>query len=136
MKSYLLDTNICALYLRGQYDIDKKIDKVGLRNCYISVVTLFELKFGSELLLQKYGYDKRKEVDLFLENIKILPFDNAIDFAVAEKARLQLSGTPADDNFDLLIAATAVVNGMVMVTDNTRHFEQISNIKLENWVVR
>lgn len=36
MEKYLLDTNICIFLLRGKYDVDKKIDQVGIENCYIS----------------------------------------------------------------------------------------------------
>ena len=60
MKQYLLDTNICVFLLRGQYDIDKKLDKVGLEHCYISEITAAELKYGAELgrrkgLMQRIG---------------------------------------------------------------------------------
>ena len=56
--------------------------------------------------------------------------------AAKEKIRLRLSGTPADDNFDLLIACTAIANNLVMVTENTKDFKNFDNIKLENWIVR
>ena len=42
MKQYLLDTNVCIFLLRGQYDIDKKMDNVGLENCHISEITKAE----------------------------------------------------------------------------------------------
>ena len=43
MTNYLLDTNICIFLLRGKYDVDKKIDSVGLENCAISEITVAEL---------------------------------------------------------------------------------------------
>ena len=46
---YVLDTNVCAFFLRGRYDVDKSINKVGWENCYISEVTALELKIGVEL---------------------------------------------------------------------------------------
>ena len=39
-------------------------------------------------------------------------------------------------DLDLFIGCTAIENDLTMVTENTREFERISNIKLENWVVR
>lgn len=46
MKKYLLDTNICIFLLRGKYYIDEKIDAVGgLENCFISEITVAELKY-------------------------------------------------------------------------------------------
>ena len=40
------------------------------------------------------------------------------------------------EDYDLLIGCTAVANGMIMVTDNTKHFSRIDGIQLENWVDR
>ena len=45
---YLLDTNICVHFLRGKYEIDKTIKEKGLENCYISEITVLELRFGAE----------------------------------------------------------------------------------------
>ena len=47
-----------------------------------------------------------------------------------------MAGTPADDDFDLLIGCTVIVNDMVMVTDNLKHFKNFSGIQLENWIER
>ncbi|WP_139279424.1 PIN domain-containing protein [Tangfeifania diversioriginum] len=49
-----------------------------------------------------------------------------------EKARLRKQGKPIDD-FDLLIGVSAVVNNMVLVTNNESHFKRIQNIQIENW---
>jgi len=133
---YLLDTNICIFYLRGRYDIDQLIDKVGWENCYISEITELELKMGIELSMQRDGIDRSQQLNQFLSDIKIIPIYNAIDIAASEKIRLRLAGTPCDDNFDLLIACSAIANNMVCVTDNTKDFHRFRNIRLENWVVR
>ncbi len=135
-KSYLLDTNICAFYLRGRYDIDRHIDRVGWENCFISEITALELKMGAELSLQRDGVDRSIQLNRFLADINILPIHDAIDVAAQEKIRLRLAGTPCDDNFDLLIACTAIANDMVCVTDNAKDFFRFENIQLENWVSR
>jgi len=134
--NYLLDTNICAFYLRGKYDVDQSIDRVGWNHCYISEITVLELKMGVELSKQRDGVDRSPQLNLFLSDIQILPINDAIDIAAQEKIRLRLSGTPCDDNFDLLIACTAMANNMVCVTDNTKDFHRFKNIKLENWISR
>jgi tRNA(fMet)-specific endonuclease VapC len=133
---YLLDTNICIFYLRGKYDIDQLIDKVGWENCYISEITELELKMGIEFSTQRDGIDRSRQLNQFLSDIKILPIYGAIDIAASEKIRLRLAGTPCDDNFDLLIACSAIANNMVCVTDNTKDFHRFRNIRLENWVDR
>ncbi len=135
-NGYLLDTNICAFYLRGKFHVDQMIDRVGWDHCYISEITALELKFGAELSKYRDGIDRNPQLNAFLEAIRILPITGSLDLAAQEKIRLRLLGTPADDNFDLLIACTAVVNDLVMVTDNTKDFKNILNIRLENWIVR
>ena len=135
-SAYLLDTNICIFYLRGRYRIDQLIDKVGWENCYISEITELELKMGVELSMQKDGIDRSEQLNQFLSDINVLPINGAIDIAASEKVRLRLAGTPCDDNFDLLIACTAIANDMVCVTDNTKDFHRFKDIRLENWVVR
>lgn len=135
-RNYLLDTNICAFYLRGKYDIDKAIDSVGWENCYISEITMLELKIGAELSKQKDGIDRTKGLNEFFNEIKILPISDAIDFAAKEKIRLRLQGFPLDDNFDLLIASTAIVYDFVMVTDNVKDFKNLAGITVENWIKR
>lgn len=45
-RQYLLDTCICAYWLRDKYDVKHRINAVGMENCYISEVTVAELKFA------------------------------------------------------------------------------------------
>jgi tRNA(fMet)-specific endonuclease VapC len=97
---------------------------------------MLELKMGVELSLQKDGIDRTKQLNHFLEDINILPINDAIDIAAQEKIRLRLAGTPCEDNFDLLIACTAIANDMICVTDNTKDFHRFAKIELENWVIR
>ena len=136
MKQYLLDTNVCVFLLRGQYAIDKKLDNVGLENCHISEITEAELKYGAELGRRKGLRQRMEHLNDFLASINILPISDAIDLYASEKARLRLAGTPADDDFDLLIGCTAIVNDMVMVTENLKHFKNYAGIRLENWIKR
>ena len=136
MRQYLLDTNVCVFLLRGQYDIDKKLDGVGLENCYISEITEAELKYGAELGRRKGLKHRIEQLREFLSSIQVLPIHDAIDLYASEKARLRLAGTPIDDDFDLLIGCTAIANDLVMVTENLKHFKSFSGIQLENWVER
>jgi predicted nucleic acid-binding protein len=60
--------------------------------------------------------------------------------AVAEtfgmlKADLEKIGIRLDD-FDLAIAACALANNLILVTNNTKHFERIEGLKQENWTIR
>ncbi|MEO9887194.1 MAG: type II toxin-antitoxin system VapC family toxin [Balneola sp.] len=130
MNQYLLDTNICIYFIKGLYDLKSKFQEVGPENCFISEITLAELKFG----IAKSQAKKRNQQALenFLSGVQILPILPALDIYASEKAHLQKSGNVIDD-FDLLIGATAVFFDLMMVTNNTNHFNRINNIKLEDW---
>ena len=127
---YLLDTNICIYYMKGLYQLDKKFDKVGSENCFISEITLAELKFGVENSERKK--ENKKALQIFLTGINIIPIYNALDIYASEKARLRKKGNIVDE-FDLLIGATAVANNMILVTNNLKHFKKIKNIIIEDW---
>lgn len=133
MRQYLLDTNICVFLLWGKYDVNKKINRVGLSNCCVSEVTVAELEYGVECSSNKQH--NAIQLELFLNSITIIPFCNAIKHYAKEKARLRSKGTHVDD-FDLLIASTAIANNMIMVTDNAKHFARIEGITIENWIER
>lgn len=66
----------------------------------------------------------------------MLPITEALDLFASEKVRLRLAGTPAEDNFDLLIGCSAITHGMIMVTENTKDFKNLSKIRLQNWIER
>lgn len=133
---YLLDTNICIHLFQNKYGIKEKLREVGLDNCAISQLTVAELLVGIEYTLQKTGKDHRQQLYVLTNAIDVIPIDNAMEYAAKERARLQLAGTPMNDMIDAIIASTSVVNNMVMVTENIRHFKNIQGIKLENWINR
>jgi tRNA(fMet)-specific endonuclease VapC len=130
LKQYLIDTNICIYYIKGQFELLKKFEKADPENCYISEITLAELKFGVANSEKK---DKnQKALDKFLTGIKIVPIFHALDLYASEKARLRKAGTRIDD-FDILIGVTSVKHNLIMVTNNTNHFKHIKGIALEDW---
>lgn len=132
MNQYLLDTNICIYYIKGLHDLKSKFEEVGPENCFISEITLAELKFG--VAKSEAKEKNQKALDNFLSGIQILPIFPALDNYAEEKARLQKSGKIIDD-FDLLIGTTAVSFDLKMVTNNTNHFMRLTDIKLEDWTV-
>lgn len=105
--------------------------KIGVENCFISEITLAELKYGVQNSLRKD--ENNKALEAFLSGVKILPIFHSLDLYAIEKARLRKNGTPVDD-FDLLIAVSAVHHNLIMVTHNRSHFEKVQKIILEDWV--
>lgn len=129
---YLLDTNICIFFLRGKLNLDEIIRTKGRENCFISELTVFELKYGAE---NSANPEKsHKAFDKFLKGLTVIPIFGMIDQYAKSKVYLRKNGTPLHDEFDLIIGVTALVNQLTLVTDNTKDFRYIKNLKLENWV--
>jgi len=129
---YLLDTSICIFFLRGELNLDKTIKEKGLENCFISEITVFELKFGAEI--SAHPKKSHKAVDKFVKGLTIIPIFGIVDQYARNKLLLRKNGTPMHDEFDLIIGVTALANEMTLVTDNIKDFRHIRNLKLENWV--
>jgi len=131
---YLLDTNICVFFLRGLLDYNTIIKVKGLDNCYISEITVFELRFGAEN--SKNIKKSHKAVNRFVQGLSIIPIYGCEKRYAEEKVRLRKNGTPMHDEFDLLIAVTAIQNKLTLVTDNGKDFKNFDDLIIENWYSR
>lgn len=131
---YMLDTNICV------YIIKKRPERVLQRfmqqapdNLCISAITLAELEYGIEN--SSFPERNRLALAMFLSGIQVLPFDDAAAEEYGKiRAKLKKAGTPVGAN-DMLIAAHAKAHGLIIVTNNTREFDRIENLNVENWAV-
>jgi len=130
LKKYLLDTNICIYFIKGLYELNKKIIEVGQENCFISEMTVAELKYGVEN--SKTPEEMRPVVEAFIPKFAVIPIYNCLDNYAIEKTKLRRKGLMIDD-FDILIGSTSVVNNMVMVTNNSAHLDRLDNIVIEDW---
>jgi tRNA(fMet)-specific endonuclease VapC len=131
---YLLDTSICVYFLRGKLNLDKIFKEKGRENCYISEVSILELRFGAE---NSYNpAESHKAVDTFIKGLSIIPIASCIELYAKEKTRLRKIGKPVNDEFDLLIGVTAISNQLILVTDNLKDFERLQGIQIENWFAR
>ena len=131
MKSFLLDSDTCISLIRGNETIRKKIMRVGSERCFISEITVAELRFGAER--SNRCEQEHHIVDLVCEEFTTLTISKTIRTFATEKARLWDIGQKVAD-FDLLIGATAMYHGLILVTNNTKHFERIQSLQLENWI--
>ena len=131
---YLLDTNTCVFFLRGKLNLNDLIKEKGRENCYISEITVVELRYGAEN--SENPAKSHKAVDTFINGLSIIPIFGSIKRYAKEKVRLKKLGNPMHDEFDLLIGVTAIENKLTLVTDNQKDFERLEGIKLENWFNR
>ena len=91
MSQYLLDTNICIHYLKGEYDLENKVLKAGFKNCYISEITIAELFYGVENSSPtKYFWNMKMARDFELAfSDQTLPAVTGFSIYAREKARLK-----------------------------------------------
>ena len=130
MKGYLLDTDIVVFLFRNQKGIAKRLSAIDPQMVYISEITVAELEYGN---YQSGRYDENREMlNLFLSSVNVLPFSVAISLYAKERFRLNSLGQNIQD-FDLLIGCTSVEEGLVMVTNNVKHFSRIEGIQIDNW---
>lgn len=122
---YLADTDVLIDHLRGKKKLDPTLLEGGVS---ISIITYGELLYGAEKSANK---EKAKRTVLdFIENlsIKIANLSEEIMQKYATiKTGLEKKGQKLDD-FDLLIASTAMSGSLVLLTRNIKHFSRIKNL--------
>jgi len=132
---YLFDTNICIYLINEKYErLISKVEQSGLEQIAISTITIAELEYG--IAKSKTIYKEKNKLALmqFLLPFKILDFGQNDAYQYGRiRSDLQARGEPIG-NMDMLLAAQAVSNNLILVTNNLREFKRISGIKLENWL--
>lgn len=130
--SYMLDTNICIYAMKNKPEkvLQRLKEEINDGVC-ISSITLAELEYG-----MKHSSNPAKNEQAllrFLLPFDVLPFGASAASEYGEiGAYLQKVGTPIDA-MDMLIAAHAKSEDIVLVTNNTRGFERVVGLELENW---
>ncbi len=130
---YMLDTNIIA-YAKNKRpeSVLRRFMQCRPEDMCLSSIALAELEFG----VRNSARPEQNQLALvtFLSRIAVLPFDAdaAMEYGVI-RADLTKKGQLIGAN-DLLIAAHAKALGLTLVTNNTREFERVEGLKVENWV--
>ncbi len=130
---YMIDTNICIYVQKKKHpSVLEKFKENFFRLC-ISAVTYAELVVGVEK-------SEKKEKNIvalrdFMRFLEVVPFDieAAKEYGII-RAKLEKSGKVIGNN-DMMIAASAKVKNMILVTNNIREFERVDGLRLENWVL-
>ncbi len=129
---YLLDTNVCVVYLNGRsLHVRQRLRAVDLEDVAVCSVVKAELFYGAWRSTNPQQALARQQ--RFLEAFGSLPFDDhSAEIAGQLRAQLAALGTPIGSN-DLLIAAIALVNNRILVTHNTREFGRLAGLQIEDW---
>lgn len=129
---YLLDTNVCIVYLKGQNShLKQKLDNILLSEIAVCSVVKGELFYGS---LRSANPERNLRLQQeFLSQFLSLPFDDQSAVVFGEiRAQLAAKGTPIGA-YDLQIAAIALANNLILVTHNTKEFSRIPQLQSEDW---
>lgn len=129
---YLFDTDILIYWLKGNQAIERKAVATGLENIDYSIISLAELYFGaynSEQIEKNLQAIKIVQQKLSLVNFN----DKSAQLFGMIKAQLTQQGNLIMDA-DILIGSIAQANELILVTNNTKHFQRIPNLPLENWL--
>ncbi len=130
---YLLDTDVFTALARGlNARVVAHAEKAGLEAMAISVVTEGEIRYG--LAYKPVPATTLHRIDTWLDQLKRLPLTPQVVTPYAElRASLRRLGQPIGPN-DLWIAAHALAEGLVLVTGNTREFNRVPGLEVENWL--
>ncbi len=128
---FILDTDTLIYSLKGNQAVVQNLKARRQEILRISVISMMELYYGAY---------KSKKTAANLAKVRRIEdaFDVlCVDYSISGifgmlKADLESRGTPLDD-FDLIIAASALAYNLTLVTNNERHFSRVQGLKLENW---
>ncbi len=131
---YMLDTNMIVFLKENTSELLKdKINKIDKSDMCISAITYAELEYGIEHSMKKS--QNRIAIMLILSGIQILPFDAlaAIHYGNIRQ-ELTSKGNLIGAN-DMLIAAHARSQNLTLITNNTREFQRVNDLLLEDWSI-
>jgi predicted nucleic acid-binding protein len=131
---FLVDTNVVSELIRPRPNLPlvRRLLSTDPAALFASEITRYELRFGAALhpnSTEAWGKVEREILPLPVW----LPMDEKVSLAAADlRATLRKSGKPIEMP-DALLAATAMVYDLVLVTRNVRHFQNILDLAMENW---
>jgi tRNA(fMet)-specific endonuclease VapC len=130
---YLLDTNICIYIINNNpRTVVEKIKQLKPSQVKLSAISIGELEYG--VSKSRNRERNRNALVGFVSGFDILPFDdNDAEVFGIIRAELEKRGQVIG-SYDMQIAAQAISNDLILVTNNTREFERIKKLKLENWI--
>ncbi len=135
MPRFLLDTNIC-IYITKRHppEVLARFKRLAPGEVAMSVVTWGELAFGAEK--SRESARAREALGKLAELIPVLPMDPKVGEQYGKlRAALESIGRPIGNN-DLWIAAHALTEGLVLVTNNEAEFSRVPALRRANWASR
>lgn len=132
MRGYMLDTDIASYAMKKtSRKVLDRLSQAPVTDICISSIVLAELEFG--VAASPRPVEDRARLDVFLRYLEVFDFppEAAREYGQI-RAELKRRGTQIGAN-DMLIAAHARHLALTLVTNNTREFERVPGLKIENW---
>jgi tRNA(fMet)-specific endonuclease VapC len=132
MIKYMLDTNICIYIIKKKPEnVIARFRQIQVSEIGISSITLSELEYG--VMISAKPEQNKLALAQFIAPIETPAYDHvAAQHYGNIRALLDRQGTPIG-SLDMLIAAHALSQNSVLITNNESEFKRISNLKIENW---
>jgi tRNA(fMet)-specific endonuclease VapC len=129
--SFLLDTDICSAYLKGSHAVWQKFIQHSGR-LSVSVITSAEL--FAWVLRAKASSGRRQGVLDLLDDLTLLDVDANIAYKFGEIRAHQLDNGQFTPELDLLIASTALVHNLTLVTHNIQDYSNVPGLNVVDWL--
>ena len=128
---YVLDTNTLIYFFKGLGDVSNHLLSQSPSELFVPTIVLFELEVG---ITKSTSPRKRKsQLQEITSLVNVLPFGIAESKSAAQiRVKFEKQGLPIG-LYDILIAATAMANNMILVTHNQKEFGRIEGLKIEDW---
>jgi tRNA(fMet)-specific endonuclease VapC len=130
---YMLDTNTCIYIIKQKpTDVVERFKKIEIAQIGLSSITFSELLYG----VLKSSNPEQNQIALaqFVAPLEILPYgDEAAQYYGIIRTHLEKQRTPIG-SLDMLIAAHALSNDCVLITNNEKEFHRVPDLKTDNWV--
>ncbi|GAA3915467.1 type II toxin-antitoxin system tRNA(fMet)-specific endonuclease VapC [Litoribacillus peritrichatus] len=128
---YVLDTNTLIYFFKGMGNVNQRLLSVSPKDIGIPSVVVYELEYG--IAKSTSPKKRQKQLEELISLVNVLPFNELEAKKSADiRAKLEKQGTPIGP-YDTLIAGTALAVNGILVTNNTKEFERVKHLKLENW---
>lgn len=129
---YLLDTDICSFIIKKPDLLRKKFNSIHAGDLAISSITWAEL--NTWIMLSSKPHQRQLSLQKMFAPVSILPFTEVdASYHGAIRKNLKEQGLIIG-SLDMLIAAHAIARGLIVITNNTKHFSRIEGLRIENWV--
>jgi len=128
---YLLDTNTLIYFFKGMGRVAENLLSRSPKEIAVPSIVLFELEVG---IAKSDSPEKRQQqLSSLTSVVSTIPFTyKEAKTAAIIRAKLEKAGTPIGP-YDTLIAGTALGVNCVLVTNNTKEFSRVENLRLEDW---